>query len=100
MKKWISIAMFAALTVGTIVCGTVAGLRGRHLKDMRQTVTEQRMIIDSLLKRRMTVVDVKLNVTDKSRFAIYGRYNRGTISVPNERTYTLEIDSFSLKTMK
>lgn len=100
MKKWISIAMFTALTVGIIVCGTVAALRGRHLKDMRQTVTEQRMIIDSLLKRRMTVVDVKLNVTDKSRFAIYGRYNRGTISVPNERTYTLEIDSFSLKTTK
>ena len=100
MKLWIKIALIASFVTALTVSSTVAALRGRHLKDMRQTVTEQRMVIDSLLKRRMTVVDVKLNVTDKSRFAIYGRYNRGTISVPNERTYTLEIDSFSLKTMK
>ena len=50
-------------------------------------------MIDSLLNRRMTVFDVQLHVTDKSRFAIYGRYNKGTINVPNERRYELTIDS-------
>lgn len=100
MKTKIWIMIVAALSIGLIIAGIVAGMQHRHMKDLRVQVQEQSCIIDSLLKRRMTVVDVKLNVTDKSRFAIYGRYNRGTISVPNERTYTLEIDSFSLKTMK
>jgi hypothetical protein len=65
----------------------------RHLK--RQT-EDQTVIIDSLLKRRMTVFDVTLSVTDKSRFAVYGKYNKGTIYVPSERTYELKIDSTNI----
>ena len=95
-KFWIMIV--AALSMGLVISGVVAGMQHRHMKDLRVQVQEQSCVIDSLLKRRMTVFDVRLNVTDKSRFAIYGRYNKGTISVPNERTYTLELDSFNIRT--
>jgi hypothetical protein len=44
----------------------------------------------------MTVFDVQLNVTDKSRSTIYGRYNKGTISMPQEKTYKLEMDSMKV----
>lgn len=64
--------------------------------DLKQRTEEQSRVIDSLLKRRDKFIDVQLHVTDKSRFAIYGRYNKGTINVPNERTYLLEIDSTSV----
>lgn len=39
----------------------------------------------------------KLHVRDQSKFTIYGKYNKGTINVPNERTYTLEVDSINMK---
>ena len=65
----------------------------RNLKNAETTIEFQRSTIDSLLNRRMTVFDVQLNVTDKSRFTIHGRYNKGTISVPSERVYELKIDS-------
>jgi hypothetical protein len=59
-------------------------------------VKEQSVIIDSLLNRRMTVFDVQLNVTDKSTNKINGTYNKGTISMPQERVYKLEIDSVNV----
>lgn len=100
MKTWIktAIIILAVAAVSTIITLSVILWNTkeycRHLK--RQT-EEQTVMIDSLLKRRMTVFDVTLSVTDKSRFAIYGRYNTGTINVPNERTYELKIDSTNVK---
>ena len=96
MKKvlWICLATAAvAITILSIELGHNV-VMCRHLK---RQVADQTVIIDSLLKRRMTVFDVTLSVTDKSRFAIYGRYNKGTINVPNERRYVLEVDSVNLK---
>ena len=69
----------------------------RHVRTLKAQVMEQSAIIDSLLKRRMTLLDVELYVTDKSRNVIYGRYNKGTITMPQERKYILEVDSILLR---
>lgn len=65
--------------------------------ELKQRTEEQSRVIDSLLNRRMTVFDVQMHIQDKSKFSIYGSHNKGTINVPNERTYTLEIDSVNMK---
>ncbi len=96
MKKvlWICLATAAvAITILSIELGHKV-VMCRHLK---RQVADQTVIIDSLLRRRMTVFDVQMHVTDKSHFAIYGRYNKGTITVPSERTYELKIDSTNVK---
>ena len=64
--------------------------------ELKQRTEEQSRVIDSLLARRMTVFDVQLHVQDKSKFAIHGQYNKGTINVPSIRTYELVIDSTSI----
>lgn len=87
------VAMAAAIAVLSV---SVAN-KDRHIADLRKTNAEQSTIIDSLLARRMKVIDVELNVTDKSKLNVYGKYNKGTISVPSERTYTLVIDSTKLR---
>lgn len=87
----------AVMTVVTALAVTVASLEGSHRRSLAKQVKEQSVIIDSLLKRRMTVFDVQLHVTDKSVNKIYGRYNKGTISMPQERKYILEVDSVSMR---
>jgi len=42
-------------------------------------------------------MDVDLYVTDKSVNKIYGRYNKGTITMPQERKYILEVDSVNMR---
>jgi hypothetical protein len=81
-----SIAVLSALYTGTV----------KHNKSLKIQVKEQSVIIDSLLKRKTYNFEVKLNVTDKSRNNIYGRYNKGTIEMPSVKTYMLEIDSTSI----
>ncbi|MDR1552564.1 MAG: hypothetical protein LBS69_03750 [Prevotellaceae bacterium] len=97
MKIWIKIAIYALL-VGAII--TLSGLyfeSCKHVSSLKFQVKEQTQVIDSLLARRMTLFDVKLQVTDKSKSVIHGRYNKGTINMPQERTYTLSIDSMNIK---
>jgi hypothetical protein len=95
-KLWIKIMICAALAAAVITLSAMLGLSRQHVKTLQAQVREQSAIIDSLLMRRMTVFDVQLNVTDKSRNVIHGRYNKGTINMPQERTYTLEIDSMNI----
>ncbi|MBP5400329.1 MAG: hypothetical protein J6Y35_01725 [Bacteroidales bacterium] len=96
MKKWIIIiiggcALAASAAIATLSVSLKS--KAEMCAELKQRTKEQSRVIDSLLNRRMTVFDVQLHVTDKSRFAIYGRYNKGTINVPNERRYELTIDS-------
>ena len=100
MKSWINIIIYIVLTATIAVMGAVINGNKKHVSAIKnQVVTlnnqveEQAAIIDSLLKRRMTVFDVKLIVTDKSVNKINGSHNKGTISMPQERVYKLEIDS-------
>lgn len=97
IKTWIKVIIYAVIAVALATTTTVAALQGRHLKDVRLQVAEQSRVIDSLLTIRRTFMDVELNVTDKSVAKIYGRYNHGTISMPQERVYKLVIDSTNVK---
>ena len=100
MKTWIKTAIGVAAIVCAMGAAATITVLSAKLKsktevcaELKQRTEEQSRVIDSLLNRRMTVFDVQLHVTDKSHFAIYGRYNKGTINVPNERRYELTIDS-------
>lgn len=92
--KWIIIAVLA---VGFTVSGVTAVVLDRQVRQLEDRCEEQSVVIDSLLARRTTFMDVSLHVVDKSKFAIYGRYNKGQITVPSARTYTLSVDSVNVR---
>lgn len=95
MKKWTWILM-AVLAVITSLAITIATLEGAHRRSLAKQVKEQSVVIDSLLKRKPTMMDVKLYVTDRSKNNIYGRYNKGTITIPTTKIYKLEVDSLAI----
>ena len=99
MKKWIIIAA-AAYFAATACTISILSVQLHSTKQvcagLKERTEEQSRVIDSLLNRRMTVFDVQLHVQDKSKFAIHGQYNKGTINVPSIRTYELVIDSTSI----
>lgn len=94
MWKWI---VWIVLIAATAVASTAAALEGNHRRSLAKQVKEQSAVIDSLLSRDQPLLDVKLYVTDKSVNKIYGRYNKGTISMPQERRYILEVDSMNMR---
>jgi len=96
MKTYLKIIIYAFVAILLAVSVTIAVTTGKHNKSLRIQVKDQGRIIDSLLNRRMQVFDVQLYVTDKSKNIIHGRYNKGTITMPQERIYRLEIDSNSM----
>lgn len=96
MKAWVKIMIVALLSCAVAVMSTLYAESRRHVKTLKAQVAEQSAVIDSLLKRRMEYIDVELFVTDKSKNVIYGRYNKGTITMPQERKYILEVDSTSV----
>lgn len=96
--KYVKAILIAVSAVAFSALVSVTVLQHRHINSLKIHVEEQGKVIDSLLARRMSVCDIHLDVTDKSRFAIYGRYNKGFITVPNTRTYILKIDSMSVST--
>lgn len=69
----------------------------KRINEQSKIITRQGAVIDSLLQRREKFIDVQLYVTDKSSNKIYGRYNKGTIAMPQEKVYRLEIDSTNFK---
>ena len=97
MKTWVKILILAVLASAVCVMSVLYAESNRHVRTLKAQVQEQSAVIDSLLKRRMTLMDVDLYVTDKSRNVIYGRYNKGTITMPQERKYILEVDSISVR---
>lgn len=93
MKTWVKILILMLLVSVVATLSVLCHGQRQRIKSLQCHVEEQSAIIDSLLGRRMTVFDVQLQVTDRSRMNVYGRYNRGTISVPSIKTYRLELDS-------
>lgn len=91
----IAIAVLMSLAVG-ISAALLSESRG-HVRTLKKEIEHQNVIIDSLLARRMSVMDVQLDVTDKSKVYVFGRKNSGTINVPQQRTYKLLVDSTSVK---
>lgn len=97
MRIWIKWIVIGVLVSAVTTLAAVCSLQHREVKTLRKQVEEQSAVIDSLLARRMTVFDVELHVTDRSRLNVYGRYNKGTINVPADKTYRLEVDSVSIQ---
>ncbi|MBO7715561.1 MAG: hypothetical protein J6S85_18505 [Methanobrevibacter sp.] len=95
-KTIIKICIYAIL-VGLIAVLSVSVAKDRkHIKSLNYQVKEQSAIIDSLLNRQSVVFDVSLNVQDKTRLTVNGKGNSGTINVPQEKVYVLEIDSTNI----
>lgn len=97
MKAWIKMCIYAVISVVVTALSVLSVYQGRHLKDMRRTVQEQSMVIDSLLTIKRTVFEIDMQVTDKSVFKVNGSHNKGEIHVPSDRTYHLVIDSVNVK---
>lgn len=95
--NWIKAIIYGviAVTIGTLSATTA--LQRKHLKDVRTQCAEQSRVIDSLLTLDRTYFEVQLYVTDKSVSKVYGSHNKGTITMPSERTYKLVIDSANVK---
>lgn len=99
MKTKIKYIIYAAAALALAVSITLAAATSGHNRSLKRQVKEQSRTIDSLLTIQRQSVNIQLYVTDKSTNKIYGRYNRGTIQMPSEKVYLLEIDSaqFGLK---
>ena len=95
-KVLIKVAAYFLVVLIIGVLFTFSVQSQKHVKTLKNHVVQQSVVIDSLLNRRMTVFDVQLNVTDKSKNNIYGRYNKGTIEMPSVKSYKLEIDSLTM----
>lgn len=96
MKRWISITLLmSAMCFAAVLATALQGSR-KHLATALQQVEEQHRVIDSLLNRRMTYIDVQMHVTDRSTSKVYGRYNKGTITLETAKRYILEVDSTSI----
>lgn len=103
MKTWIKTAIGVAAIVCAMGAAATITVLSHKLKskteicaELKQRTEEQSRVIDSLLNKRDKFIDIQMHVTDKSKFAVYGKYNKGTIYVPSERTYELKIDSTSI----
>lgn len=96
MKMWVKIVLYVIFMAGLAVSITASIMLNHHNQTLRRQVRSQGVIIDSLLRRRMSVFDIELYVTDKSRAVIYGRYNKGTIFFPMEKKYIVSIDSSNI----
>lgn len=101
MKKKLIIAIIIAVLTG---CNVFTGYEwhktNREKRAFFSLIENQNSTIDSLVNNpaKCLKIDVKMDLTDKSKFEINGKNNSGTINVPNEKTYILEVqyDSVSI----
>lgn len=97
--KYLKIILIG-LAVLTITGLSVAvGYQHKNIKNLNKTVEFQRETIDSLLAlppAESVTLEVMLEVTDKSKLTVNGKGNSGTINIPQERHYVVEIDSVSM----
>lgn len=94
--KWLKWVILAVLLAVIAVLSVSVAKDRKHIKTLNYHVKEQSAIIDSLLNRQSVVFDVSLNVQDKTRLTVNGKGNSGTINVPQEKVYVLEIDSTNI----
>lgn len=102
LKKYIVAVIIGFFVVAVFTITNVLLIRmnknsRQRIQEQSKIITRQGAVIDSLLQRREKFIDVQLYVTDKSNNKIYGRYNKGTIAMPQEKVYRLEIDSTNFK---
>lgn len=96
MKLWIKLIIYGVLTLTIVTLTTISISQRKHLSTLKQTVNNQQMVIDSLLNRHSITFEVELNVTDKTKLTVNAKGNNGTVNVPTEKIYVLEIDSTNI----
>lgn len=98
MNKWLIIILIVINLLGIGGCLWCSISSNSHLK---AELTKQKQEIHEVLQNLppSVAVDCHLVVEDKSKMTINGKGNSGTISVPQEKTYYLELvmDSVSIK---
>jgi len=97
MKKYL-FRVFGYVILSAVIAGMgwVIGVQKKRIKEQSQSIEYLQNENNELRKLKTYHFEVKLNVTDKSRNNIYGRYNKGIIEMPSAKTYMLEIDSTSI----
>lgn len=93
--NWVKLGIIVAMAAAIGTLSLLLHQERRHSNTLETQVEQQCNVIDSLLARRMQLMDVQLWVTDKSKNIVYGRYNKGSISMPQERKYILVVDSIN-----
>lgn len=98
------------IIIGILIAGVTAtsigwGTTHKQSKERLETIEFQRVTIDSLLalppaESNELTIELKMDVTDKSHLTVNGKGNSGTINVPTERKYTIEIDSTSFNVLR
>lgn len=102
-KYWI---ILTAILVGCIIAEAIGWNVSQNRSRERQTTIDfQRTTIDSLLAlppahQQEIRLELNMAVTDKSKVDVNGKGNSGTINVPTERKYVVEIDSTSLNIIR
>lgn len=94
MKKTILIIIISYLL--TIAGGIGWYCSERHSQVLHKTITTQQQTIDSLLQLK-PALEVHLAVTDRSTLKVNAAKNSGSVIVPSEKHYVVEIDSVSIK---
>ena len=66
----------------------------KEKKQYFSLILEQNAIIDSMANNpaKSVTVQVEMEVADKSKFTINGKNNSGTINVPTEKIYVLQVE--------
>lgn len=98
MKSKIKIIVIAIVLIalGVASTGWITGMQINRKQSAR--IEEQAKVIDSLLNLPPTIsVSARMDVTDKSKIDVNGKNNQGTINVPTERVYVLELQIDSTK---
>ena len=96
MKLYIKIIIYVIVTSLIAILSILYGLTKKQNVVYAKRIERQDIIIDSLIARRMHVFDVKMTVTDKSKSTVYGKYNKGTITMPTEKIYILDFDTLKI----
>ena len=96
MKKWIVVIFVLTAALGISITGWV-GAR-MTVNSQARHITEQSLIIDSLLNVPPSIaITADMSVTDKSKIDVNAKNNSGTVNVPTERVYVLELQLDSTK---
>lgn len=102
-KYWIIIVVVLAISI----IGEAIGwnISQNHSRERQSTIEFQRVMIDSLLalppaESQYITLELNMAVTDKSKVDVNGKGNSGTINIPSERHYLVELDSTSLNVIR
>lgn len=96
MKLYVKIIIYVIVSSLIAILSILYGLTKKQNVVYAKRIERQDIIIDSLIARRMHVFDVKMTVTDKSKSTVYGKYNKGTITMPTEKIYILDFDTLKI----